>query len=176
MGLELKKKAAIRTERLILKPYSQQDVEQLVGLLTNREITKNFMVPDFDTIDQATKLAEKLVTFSQVEDLIHLEYGIHLNDVLIGFINDCGVEGTTIEIGYVIHPNFQGNGYATEAVRAVMNELREMGFTKVTAGFFSENIASRSVMVKCGMKQSDFVDEKDYHGVIHKCLYYEKCF
>ena len=42
----------------------------------------------------------------------------------------------TIEIGYVIHPDFQGHGYATEAVRAVIAQLKAIGFQKVIAGFF----------------------------------------
>ena len=176
MNLPIKKKASVKTERLTLKPYSQSDKEQLIGLITNSEITNSFMVPDFETAGQAAALAEKLIAFSQPEDVSHLEYGIYLSGVLIGFVNDCGIEEDTIEIGYVIHPDYQGKGYATEAVRAVMDELRDMGFKKVTAGYFSENTASRRVMEKCGMKNSDFTDEEEYRGVLHKCLYYEICF
>ena len=51
----------------------------------------------------------------------------------------------------MIHPDYQGCGYATEAVGAVLRELREMGFRKVIAGFFSENSARRRVMEKCGI-------------------------
>ncbi len=176
MGLPIRKKAAIHTQRLTLKPYAPEDVEQLAGLLTNREITKTFMVPDFETMDQASALAQKLVAFSRLEDTQHLEYGIYLEDQLIGFINDCGIGDTEIEIGYVIHPAYQGRGYATEAVGAVIAELREMGFRKVTAGFFAENTASRRVMEKCGMKQSDVTDEEEYRGVLHSCLCFEIVF
>lgn len=176
MGLPIKKKASIQTERLKLKPYSQQDSEQLVGLITNREISRTFMVPDFETADQASALVKRLISFSRLEDTQHLEYGIYLDDNLIGFINDCGMEDNEIEIGYVIHPDYQGQGYATEAVKVVIDELREMGFRKITAGFFAENTASRRVMEKCGMKQSDFTDEEEYRGILHKCQYFEICF
>ncbi|MGM9590932.1 MAG: GNAT family N-acetyltransferase [Faecousia sp.] len=176
MGLTIRKSALIQTERLTLRPYSEQDLEQLTALLTNREITKTFMVPDFVTREQAMKLAKKLISFSRLEDTMHLEYGIYLNHRLIGFVNDCGMEDREIEIGYVIHPDHQGHGYGTEAVKAVIEELREMGFQKVKAGFFMENTASRRVMEKCGMKQIDFYDEQEYQGALHKCLYYEICF
>lgn len=95
---------------------------------------------------------------------------------VIGFINDCGIQDNEIEIGYVIHPAYQGQGYATEAVKVIIEELREMGFQKITAGFFVENTASRRVMEKCGMKQSDFTDEEEYRGILHKCQYFEICF
>ena len=76
------KKASVKTERLTLKPYSQSDKERLIGLITNSEITKSFMVPDFETAGQAAALAEKLIAFSQPEDVSHLEYGIYLSGVL----------------------------------------------------------------------------------------------
>lgn len=176
MELPIKKKALIRTERLTLTPYSQKDIKNLIDLLTNPEITKTFMVPDFETEDQMTALAQKLVAFSQIDDIRHLEHGIFLDDVLIGFINDCGAEDDEIEIGYVIHPDYQGHGYASEAVRAVINELHEMGFKKITAGYFEENIASSKVMEKCGMKKTNRVEEEEYRGLVHKCFFYEICF
>ena len=117
MALPIKKKALIKTERLIIKPYSSEDVDELVNLLLNPEITKTFMVPRFESVEQMKNLAEKLIDFSRVEDTTHLEYGIYLNGKIIGFINDCGMKDEEIEIGYVIHPDFQGHGYATEAVR-----------------------------------------------------------
>ncbi len=36
-------------------------------------------------------------------------------------------------------------GFVTEAVNAVINELHEMGFKKVVAGFFERNISAMSV-------------------------------
>ena len=135
MALPIKKKALIKTERLIIKPFSAADVDGLVNLLLNPEITKTFMVPKFESVEQMKDLAEKLIEFSREEDTTHLEYGICLNGKIIGFINDCGIKDEEIEIGYVIHPDNQGHGYATEAVRAIICELREMGFRKVIAGY-----------------------------------------
>lgn len=171
--MTLNKKASIQTQRLILHVISEKDTEQLVQLLTNNEITKTFMVPDFKTTEQVTALAETLISFSQIEDVEHLASGIYADDRLIGFINDCGMENDTIEIGYVIHPDYQGKGYATEAVHMMIKELLKMGFRKVKAGYFEENEASRRVMEKCGMKQLSYTDEIEYRGITHKCLYYE---
>lgn len=169
--IPIQKKTRIPTKRLTLRPYSQQDVPALTELLTDPEITKTFMVPEFTSPEQAEALAKKLVAFSQPEDTAHLEYGIALDGKLIGFLNDCGVTGDEIEIGYVIHPAYQGRGYATEALEAVLGELREMGFRAVTAGYFSENTASRRVMEKCGMTHTDVTDEEFYRGRTHLCRY-----
>ena len=50
---------------------------------------------------------------------------------LIGFINDCGADDHTIEIGYTIDPAYKGQVYATEAVKAVIDELLSMGFKAI---------------------------------------------
>lgn len=148
-------------------------MDGLVDLLINPKITKTFMIPKFESLEQMESIAKKLISFSQEENTKHLEYGIYLDGKLIGFVNDCGVKDEEIEIGYVIHPDYQGHGYATEAVRAIICELREMGFYKVTAGFFAENTVSSRVMEKCGMHLTDVIDEEEYRGEHYICRYCE---
>ena len=175
MKLPIRQKAYSKTERLVLRPHTAKDIDGLAELLTNPEITRTFMVLDTD-LQGIKKLAEKLIEFSRLEDTGHLEYGVYLDGEIIGFVNDCGAEENTIEIGYVIHPRCQGRGYATEAVRAVLAELQEMGFKKVKAGYFAENTASLRVMEKCGMRQIDKTDVVEYRGLRHNCKYCEICF
>ena len=176
MARPIKKKTMLQTERLTLKPYSGQDADELLDILTMPEVTDNFMVPEMESRSCQEELVQKLISFSQVEDDKHLEYGIYLNGQIIGFVNDCGIEEDEIEIGYVVHPRYQGRGYATEAVHAVITELREMGFRKIVAGYFSENTASLRVMEKCGMRQTDKAEEEEYHGKKHICKYCELFF
>ena len=75
MAFPIQKKALIETQRLTIKPYALEDVDGLVDLLTNPEITKTFMVPKFESLEQMEDLAKKLIVFSQKEDTRHLEYG-----------------------------------------------------------------------------------------------------
>ena len=42
MALPIKKKALIEAKRQIIKPYSSENVDGLVNLLMNPEITKTF--------------------------------------------------------------------------------------------------------------------------------------
>ena len=70
------------------------------------------------------------------------------------------------------HKSFYGalaQKTATEAVAAVINEIREMGFKKVIAGFFEGNIGSQKVMEKCGLHLNGKSDEEEYRGKILKC-------
>ena len=165
-----KKQKVLKTERLVLKSYSDSDKDKMVEMLCNDEIKETFMIPDFETKEEAESLFFKLKEFSLSDS--HFEYGIYLNDSLIGFLNDCEINGTTIEVGYVVSPEHKGNGYASEALKAAIDELFRMGYEHVTAGFFEENTASRRVMEKCGMHPLDSEDYEEYRGKLHRCLYY----
>lgn len=174
--MDIIKKKLIKTERLELKPCTEADLDELVGLLTNAEITKTFMVPSYESIEQYKDLARKLIEFSRVDNLTHLESGIFLDGKLIGFINDCGFDDEELEIGYVISPEYKGQGYATEAVGAMLAELKVMGFRRVTAGFFEGNEGSKRVMEKCGMHLTDDIEYEEYRSETHKCYYCEIVF
>lgn len=169
MSRDILKKELITTDRLTLKTFSIGDRDHLVEMMKNPEITATFMVPDFPNEAQFYTLADKLIETSQIEDKVHLEYGVYLDGHLIGFVNDCGHNDEAIELGYVIDPAFKGRGFSTEAVAAVINEIREMGFKKVIAGFFEGNIGSQKVMEKCGLHLNGNSDEEEYRGKILKC-------
>ena len=171
--MKIVKNGPIVTERLVLKPYSEQDEDTLVRLLTDGEVTKTFMVPEYPDPEQYHELARKLIRFSRPEDDTHLEYGVYLDGTMIGFVNDCGYDDEEIEIGYVIDPAYKNRGYASEAVKGMMGELWKMGFQKISAGFFEENPASRRVMEKCGMTLNGEEDCEEYRGARHRCLYCE---
>lgn len=171
MNILIKQKESIKTKRLVLKSLSMNDIVDLVLLLTDEEVGKTYIIPSYDTKEEYVSLAKKLIEFSKVSKENHLFYGIYLNDRLIGFINDCKIEESLIEVGYVVNPKYQNNGYASEALLAVIENLKEMGFKTIRAGYFESNIASKRVMLKCFMKPIEFTDTIDYRGKAHKCHY-----
>lgn len=104
----------IVTDRLILKPYSDNDQKRMIELLTNKEIKKTFIIPDFDTQEDVAKMFYKMKDYSLSDE--HYERGIYYNNNLIGWINDVDIKDDTIELGYVIDPEYSGRGFATEAL------------------------------------------------------------
>ncbi|MBR4442633.1 MAG: GNAT family N-acetyltransferase, partial [Clostridia bacterium] len=100
-------------------------------------------------------------------------YGIDLDGRLIGFLNEVHRDGETIELGYVIHPDWQRRGCMTEALKAAVDALFAMGWSAVRAGFFEGNDASRRVMEKAGMTRVDLTEVIEYRGESHNVVYYE---
>lgn len=163
------KRAELHTQRLVLKCYVPEDMDALLALLCNEEVSRTFMVPEFESREQAEGMFQKLLEISARPDRI--EYGVYLDGKLIGLVNESGLEGDTVEIGYVIDPDFWGKGYASEAAGAVIDELFRMGFQHVIAGYFEENPASRRVMEKCGMHPIAKTEDDEYRGKVHHCLF-----
>ncbi len=162
------------TKRLVIKPYSDTDQTRLIELLTDERVKATFMIPDFSTHAEAVAMSERLIHRSHCDE--HYERGIYADRMLIGFVNDVDMDNTRIEIGYVIHPDHWNQGYATEAISAVIRDLFRKGYIEIKAASFADNAASRRVMEKYGMRRNGETSVIAYHGVLWECIYYAiKC-
>lgn len=160
----------LKTERLIIKALESEDQETMVELLTDEIIKETYMIPDFKSREEVTKLFARMKELS----LCTTRYvrGIYLCNTLIGIINDVGIEEGKIEVGYALNPQYHNQGYGTEMLKAVIAELFEKGYEEVLAGAFEDNIASRRIMEKAGMTLIDLREEIEYRGKVHQCVYY----
>ncbi len=162
----------IKTPRLELKGFSPGDGEALAELLTNGDIKKTYMLPDFANREDLDRMVRRFFALSQAGD--RFVRGIYRSGRLIGFVNDVELETGCIELGYVIHPQEWGKGYATEMLSGVIRALLEQGFHTVKTGAFCENLASIRVMEKCGMRKCPGLETVSYRGEDHACVYYER--
>lgn len=153
-----------------LAPLSDRDVEQVISILTDDTVKKTYMLPDFPSRVEAEKLFFRLKELSRQEG--RYVRGVYLGETLIGFLNDVEINGNSVELGWVIHPDYHNKGYATRAVKRAVEELFALGDAEVVAGAFAENPASIRVMEKCGMTLLDKTEEIEYRGVVHRCVYY----
>ena len=162
----------ILTKRLTLKALDARDREAALDLLTNDCVKKTYMLPDFETREDAVPLFQRLMDLSQGDDRFLV--GIYLNGYLIGYVNEVEKKDGRMELGYLIHPQFHNRGYMTEALMAVTDHLLANGLDEVVTGAFEENAASLRVMEKAGMTKLDYTDEIEYRGKLHRCIYYSR--
>ena len=163
-------KKIIKTSHLIIKPYEDIDQIRLAELLTNKEIKKTVPITDCETEKALSEMVTKLQNLSRSDD--HFERGIYLDALLIGSVYDVEIDNDAIELGYLIHPACHNKGYATEMLRAVIQELLHDNYSTITACAFEENHASIQVMKKSGMKKTNKEKDIDDHGVKRHCVYY----
>jgi len=160
----------IQTKRLVLKRYDDKDQDAMLLLLTNDVVKQTYMLPDFKAKEDAIPLFKRIQKNALLGDRI--DRGIYLEGKLIGFTNAVEIKDKRIEVGYVINPEYHNQGYATEMLDRLIEELFKMGYIEVVTGAFVENIASRRVMEKCGMNLMELEEEIEYRGIVHQCVYY----
>ena len=154
---------------ILLRPIAEKDIPLVADILQDHRVNSFYMVPDLAR-EEAMKLSARIASLCHQEK--HYVRGLYKGDVLIGFLNDVNITGTAIELGWVVAPAHQGNGYATEAVRAAIDDLFSKGYSQVVSGAFSENAASIRVMEKAGMVPQDKTEEIEYRGQTHNCVYF----
>ncbi len=165
----LSRKEKLLTKNLVLKSIAKEDKNDLIRIVKDPLVKKSYMLPDFNDENEEEKFFEKLMNLSLKSD--RFVYGIYL-DRFIGFLNQVTIENDDIEVGYFIDSNEWNKGYATEALKAAIEELFRIGFKRVVAGYFEDNPASGRVMEKSGMHKIDKVDVVEYRNKSHRCYYY----
>jgi RimJ/RimL family protein N-acetyltransferase len=140
----------IQTERLLLRPFRDDDAPALAALAGNLKVarmTARIGHPSTETmarhwIGSHAALRESGEGYS---------FAVLLADALVGAV---GVERNGkggYELGYWIGEPWWGCGFATEAAAAVVRFAAEtLGAGALEAGFLYDNPASGRVLAKCG--------------------------
>jgi RimJ/RimL family protein N-acetyltransferase len=72
--------------------------------------------------------------------------------------------GVQADLGCGLDPGYSGRGYATEAVREVLRIcFEELGLRRVTADCFADNVASRRLMERVGMRREAYTVQDSLH-------------
>jgi len=162
----------IKTERLILRPLTDKDAAEMFKNWTwDERVAKYCRWYPHKSIEETKQLLKMYI--SQAENGFDYRWGITLRDSnnLIGVIDvvDLSEDKKTAEVGYVLAYDYWNNGYLTEALKAVIDELFKSGVEKIIADHHVENIASGRVMEKCGMKFTHFSKAKAKFGSDELC-------
>ena len=139
-----------RTERLLLRPGWIEDAPALTQAVAHEDIAmKLARLPWPYTIADAQWFLGLERMSRDVSFLIFLRTAAA--PTLIGGIGIHPDEGGGPEIGYWIAPDQWGQGYATEAGRAVMDIARHgLRLPRLVSGHFIDNPASGRVLRKLG--------------------------
>lgn len=150
--------APIETERLRLRLFAPEDAAA-VHAYQSREDVCQYLLYSPRTLEQVqTKLADyaqrtRLVTdqdFLQlaVEDR---EGGVVLGEMVLVLRS---TENQTAELGWVFHPDQHGNGYASEAARALLAlGFETIGLHRIIAELAPQNTASVRLCTRIGMRE-----------------------
>jgi len=138
----------LETERLTLRAPRREDVKAIALIANDHRIANNTArIPHPYSIDDARQFVSAVNRRDG-----EAAFAITLRDGLIGL---CGIdprEGGP-EIGYWLGVSYWGCGYATEAVRALIDyAFGELEYDALWAGARVGNPASRRVLEKCAFQ------------------------
>ena len=141
----------LETERLVLRAPRLEDVKAVAMQANDRRIAENtariphpYRLTDADDFIATANLGTETVF------LITLR-----NGAVIGACGFTQVDRHPPEIGYWLGVKHWGKGYATEAVRAMIDHIfTDLGDESINAAARVTNPASRRVLEKCGFQWS----------------------
>jgi RimJ/RimL family protein N-acetyltransferase len=140
----------IRSERLFLRPGWPEDWDELRSRRNDRAVARHAPLPS-ETVRAPASLALQDRCLPQL--LVTLPGGDGARLIgCAGLMRGPHGGENDAQLAYWIAPEFWGQGYATEAGRAVLSLARTLGHRRITATSFPENAAAARVMAKLGFR------------------------
>jgi RimJ/RimL family protein N-acetyltransferase len=170
----------IKTQRLILNPFSRSDFDIFVkDMLTDSRVVEfYYSYKKMSNIDQIHAKAKK--EFWEHFEESRIDYGLEVwaarrtsdSDEFIGWVGllhtELSLKYVGPELQYMIAGNAHGNGFATELASAVLGYAKKGGLKSVIATVDIPNIGSIKVLEKIGF---DLLGNIEAYGSTDMYLY-----
>ena len=147
----------LETERLILRRFTEDDVENLVELDSDPEVMRYLnggIATPRELVEQ--QILQRFLSYYERYDGFGVWAAIEKSSgAFIGWFSFRPHDESRpdeAEVGYRLRRSAWGRGYATEGAQALIRKgFTELGVQRVTANTYEHNSASRRVMEKVGM-------------------------
>ena len=147
---------AIRTKRLVLRPWRDSDREAFAALNADPAVREHF--PGLMTREDSDGFVDRIEAHWDTDGWGLWAVEVREHGQFIGFVglSEPSFEAhftPCTEIGWRLARSSWGRGYATEAARACLDfAFRSLGLPEVVAFTVPANARSRAVMERLGMR------------------------
>lgn len=164
----------IETQRLFLRSYRPDDAPRVLEILSHPEVYPWLgdppVVPmaDLATAEAWVEQAAAREASGRIDLFLAIEVretGRVAGTVLVTpAIRKDGTDHGEHELGWHLHPDSWGHGYATEAAQAMLDHVFAAGLSDVWVGMFVDNLASRAVAERLGLPFLGVLPDPWYEG------------
>ena len=148
----------LRTERLIVRAYTDQDFDFLHDLYSRPDVVRYLYDEVHDRERSRRMLARKMANAALRAEgdhltplLVRADTGEPVGDAMLAWTSEEHGGG---EIGYIIHPDHAGNGYATEAGRLMLRlGFERLKLHRIVGRLDGRNGGSARVLERLGMRR-----------------------
>lgn len=146
----------VQTARLTLRLSRLEDAEDLLSYYSRADVAR-YLLEEPWTPDQAKEQLGKRVARTGLDSearalaLVWEQSGRVIGDLGLWLTDE---RGEVAEMAWVMHPEYSGQGLATEAVRPVLDAAFEVyGVRRVSAQMDARNVASARLCERLGMQR-----------------------
>jgi RimJ/RimL family protein N-acetyltransferase len=157
----------IETERLLLRPFVAEDFDAVFAMQSRPDVARYLYwgARDADEVRAALELKVAGTAIRSEGDAVFLAAVLRSTGELVGdmVLHLLSQEHSTAEIGFIVHPEHQGHGYATEAARPLLKlAFEDVQVHRVIGRVEPRNVASTRVLEKLGMRQEAHLIENEF--------------
>jgi RimJ/RimL family protein N-acetyltransferase len=157
----------IQTQRLRLRPFVAGDFDALFAYQSRDDVTRYLYwgARSRQQVREALELKMGATAIRAEGDFLALaaesaSSGEIVGDVVLGLVSE---ENRTGEIGFIVHPDHHGHGYAAEAAEPMLRiAFEELGLHRVIGSVEARNVASARVLEKLGMRREAHLVENEF--------------
>ena len=160
----------VRTERLVLRRFLPTDESDLLAYYSNADVVRYLYLDVLNAAQNRRALEEKCAqtALAAEGDVLSIaveqpKIGRIIGEVILFHRSAAHEQG---EIGFVFNPTYQGRGFATEAVRALLDiGFSWHGLHRLYGRCDVRNQRSLRLMERIGMrKEAHFVHNERFKG------------
>ena len=161
----------IVTERLVLRCLNLSDDNEILFLRSDERILKYLDIPIAKTLDDARNFINKINDNIKTNQSIYWGFAFKNENKLIGTIClwDFSEDRFTAFIGYVLHPNFQGQGIMQEVFINILNYgFKYLKLKSIEADVDPNNSKSIQLLIKNNFFLKEQSEKTFIYALINK--------
>ena len=140
----------LQTKRLILRPWSENDAEELYKYASDPEVGPPAGWPRHTSVENSREIIRTVLSAPETYAVCLKENGKPIGSVGL-HRNDLAERDDEYELGYWIGKPFWGQGLIPEASRELLRyAFEDLGMNRIWCGYYDGNEKSRRVQEKLG--------------------------
>ncbi|MBA4699698.1 MAG: GNAT family N-acetyltransferase [Ruminococcus sp.] len=143
----------LETERLILRPWSEEDAQDLYVYAKDPQVGPIAGWPSHTSVENSLEIIKNVLSAKETYAVVLKEEQKAVGSIglMTGSASNLDISDEEGEIGYWIGVPFWGQGLIPEAVGEMLRHgFEDLRLEKIWCGYFDGNIKSKRVQEKCG--------------------------
>lgn len=149
----------LETERLTLTPVTPEDAPLVHPIMADPDVMAHWDVAEIEDPDVVDQILAGQVEAMQGDRAFHWAMRLTADGAFLGLcdLSEIDWRHHRAEVGFILGKDSWGQGYADEAMQAVMNHAASLGLKRLWARTLVGNDSSEKLLTKLGFEQEGYL-------------------